>query len=50
MLKKVVKKEKRIPLSVIRLYKLASLFSTPVNSPIIRNFLKFVSDHKNDEL
>lgn len=43
-------KEKRKPLSLIRLWKLASQYINPNNATEINNFLKYISEHKNDEL
>ena len=54
------KKQKRVPLSMIRLYKLAQNFTTPhsaeyvinikVRAKIIKEFLEYINEHKNDIL
>jgi hypothetical protein len=43
-------KNKRIPLSIIRLYKLASKFSNGKTAQTIMDFLKYINEHKNDTL
>jgi hypothetical protein len=44
------KKQKRVPLSMIRLYKLAQICGDPNNYKAINFFLKFINEHKNDIL
>ena len=49
------KKQKRIPLSIIRLYKLASRFSLTEKkytktTQEIMDFLTYINKHKNDSL
>lgn len=43
-------KQKRTPLSIIRLYKLASRFSNGKTAQILMDFLKYIDEHKNDIL
>jgi len=45
------KKQKRIPLSMIRLYKLAQKFAKDKKqAEEVASYLKFVFEHKNDTL
>lgn len=46
-------KNKRMPISIIRLYKLSQKFireNLKSDLDTITNFLKFINKHKNDEL